>query len=100
MAARGIKVKSTFVSDGPGNGYRARVPVEVRERLGARVGDELVFEEGCEQAVMRAALLGPYFVVRLERAAPAQVAVSTAASQPLESLAEAVRKKQEEAGKK
>lgn len=80
---------------------RARVPTPVREALGGGVGDSLVFEEGCDEAVQRAALRGPYFVVRVERAAsaapeepPARAAEPTLSRTPeLEPFADAVRKK-------
>lgn len=76
---------------------RAGVPGEVNDRLGARVGDKLVFEEGCDGAVTRAALKGRYFVVRLERAhepsAQAVQSVGVTDDAPLEPFAEAVRKR-------
>lgn len=80
------------------DGVRANVPALVRNHLGARVGDTLVFEEGCEASVQRAALRGRYFVVRAERA-PEQAerqpeAMEMQADTPaVESFAEAVRRK-------
>jgi bifunctional DNA-binding transcriptional regulator/antitoxin component of YhaV-PrlF toxin-antitoxin module len=98
-----ISAEAEFFSDGHAGGFRARVPASVRDKLGARPGDTIIFEEGCEAAVTRAALLGPYFVVRLKRkeqaaetstAADLTVAQSvTAFGKAFESLEESVRKK-------
>jgi bifunctional DNA-binding transcriptional regulator/antitoxin component of YhaV-PrlF toxin-antitoxin module len=54
------------------------VPAPVRDRLGAKPGDTLVFEEGCERSVMLASLRGTYFVVRVERAEEAKIDVESA----------------------
>ena len=97
-----IKAVSTFVADRTPGRINARVPVAVRQLLGARAGDGLVWEEGCEAAVTRAALKGPYFVVRLEpgASAPSPCPTPTPAESmerfgtALESMADAVRRKQ------
>jgi bifunctional DNA-binding transcriptional regulator/antitoxin component of YhaV-PrlF toxin-antitoxin module len=89
-----VTVKTKFISDGRTNGgaSRARVPAEVRDSLGAKLGDTLLFEEGCEETHARAALRGKYFIVRVAKveAIKAEEAVPDA---QLEPLSEAVRKK-------
>lgn len=79
---------------------RASVPTAIREALEAKSGDKLIFEQGCESAVFRAALKGTYFVVTLERAKKVEpvieeVEVVNAPNEPmiLESFAETVRKR-------
>lgn len=71
----------------------AEVPTIVRDALGGRADDSLIFEEGCERTVTRASLLGPYFVVRLEPAAVPLPAAAEAQAAPPESFSDAVRKK-------
>jgi bifunctional DNA-binding transcriptional regulator/antitoxin component of YhaV-PrlF toxin-antitoxin module len=99
-----ITAKSQFIADS-GGGFRARVPSVVRDKLGARVGDKLVFEEGTTITAERAALRGTYFIVRLEPectavlredavTAPEQPHGETVDAPYIESLAEAVRRKQ------
>lgn len=93
-----IKAEAQFVDD-RGGGTRARVPAVVRDRLGARLGDKIIFEEGCDAAVQRAALRGAYFVIRLERSecavgeAVAPYPAPAAGAPDLESLADAVARK-------
>ena len=50
-----------------------RVPNIVREDLGGREGDKLIFERGSTWAAERAAARGTYYIVRLERAPSAAV---------------------------
>jgi bifunctional DNA-binding transcriptional regulator/antitoxin component of YhaV-PrlF toxin-antitoxin module len=101
-----VRAKAKFVKDGDHS--RARVPSDVRDRLGAGLGDTLIFEEGCMESVQRAALLpGAYFVVRLERRQVAEEQqplnarqgtaerAQTASPAQLESFADAVRRKQQ-----
>jgi bifunctional DNA-binding transcriptional regulator/antitoxin component of YhaV-PrlF toxin-antitoxin module len=95
-----IRAESELLADKQGtNGTRARVPAEVRDRFGARLGDKFIFEEGCEQARVRAALKGTYFIVTVERAAtlpeasPVEHVEGSAPDAPVESFADVVRKK-------
>lgn len=92
-----VYAEATFKREGANQAPLARVPNGVRARFAAQHGDKLIFEEGCEAAVQRAALRGPYFVVRLERApqpVEAQAVAQTGPAAPAtESLAEAVRRK-------
>ena len=66
----------------------ARVPPTVRDLLGARPGDTLVFQEGCDRSVMLAALRGKYFVVSVERAEEQSEGAVTAEALVEESLSE------------
>jgi bifunctional DNA-binding transcriptional regulator/antitoxin component of YhaV-PrlF toxin-antitoxin module len=52
------------------NRVEGKIPAAVRDHLGAREGDTLVFELGNTHVADRAAVPGPYFVVTLRRAAP------------------------------
>lgn len=108
-----IREEAPVRKDGDNLKGRASVPVAIGDALGARIGDRLVFEEGCETAVQRALLRGglKYFVVYLERAPEPAVseetlgvleehqylATASGIVKPpeLESFAEAVKKKQE-----
>jgi bifunctional DNA-binding transcriptional regulator/antitoxin component of YhaV-PrlF toxin-antitoxin module len=103
MTREFITAKAQFLLDGSG-GYRARVPASVRDKLGARPGDILIFEEGTTQTAERAALRGVYFVVRMEPgvslaaeppAAPVTAPAGSGESPDaqLESLAAAVARK-------
>lgn len=60
---------------------RGDIPGTVINLLGGCAGDQIVFELGCDKAVMEAALRGPYVVARLVRAPttpqPAQVQASS-----------------------
>lgn len=106
MAKERIRAEVKFVKDGAANLCRARLPAVVRDRLGARPGDALVIEEGCEQSVMRATLRKgnlPYFIITLERATeatPIPVVENVETSERMESLAEAVERKRREAREK
>ncbi|HEX8653092.1 MAG TPA: hypothetical protein VF708_19905 [Pyrinomonadaceae bacterium] len=95
-ASKRIRAESTLIADRSGNG-RARVPTKVRDHLGGHVGDHFIFEEGCMKAAEDAALLGAYFIVRLERAEqkPEQeMSAKQDVATELEPLAEVVRRKQ------
>lgn len=90
-----VRAEVTFKRGGTKSPCEARLPAAVRDHLGGKVGDKLVFDEGCERAVTEAALKGRYFVVRLERPT---LAVSPAPLEEpkttrIETLAEAVTRK-------
>lgn len=70
----------------------ALVPAAVRDHLGAKEGDALIFETGCLHNAERAALEG-YVIVKLKRAAPVQISIDV--SEP-ESLIVAVERKRKE----
>ncbi len=76
----------------------ALIPAAVRRTLGARAGDSLVIEEGCEAVVQRAALRGKYFVVTVEPAPPEESLPKAMdeASAALDSFAYVVQRKREE----
>jgi bifunctional DNA-binding transcriptional regulator/antitoxin component of YhaV-PrlF toxin-antitoxin module len=67
MARNRIRAEAVFISDRSKGGSRARVPAAIRDFLGVGPGDSIVFDEGCDQAVQRAALPGPYVVVSVKR---------------------------------
>jgi hypothetical protein len=83
-------------SESKGSSAYASVPAEVRDCLGAKVGDSLVFEQGSTWAAERAAAQGPYFIVTVKRA-PAEESAAreavAAPTAPLPSLAEDVRRR-------
>lgn len=96
-----VKAETTFKKEGANLVPQARVPNLVREHLGARHGDRLLFVEGSIRAVEEAAMRGSYFVVRLERAVVAAEAEEGAAEEvPLSAGAVAVRESLEEAVRK
>jgi bifunctional DNA-binding transcriptional regulator/antitoxin component of YhaV-PrlF toxin-antitoxin module len=105
MPRERIRTEVAFVRDGVGNHVRARIPAIVRDRLGAKPGDKLIIEEGCEQAVTRATLTKgnlPYFIVTLERAPePVQESAEQVATPVVEeSLAATVARKLREGKEK
>lgn len=63
-----MRAEAEFKREGNVSVPLARVPGEVRQFFDARPGDTLVFEEGSAAVAEKAALRGPYVVVRLERA--------------------------------
>ncbi|HEX8177887.1 MAG TPA: hypothetical protein VF543_22550 [Pyrinomonadaceae bacterium] len=100
-----VVARSLFVPDYSGDELgRARVPGDVRAALRAKVGDQLIFEEGCMSAVENALKRKgdrKYFVVYLEPAPPsveqpskAPVAEAGESLTPqIETLEESVRRK-------
>jgi hypothetical protein len=102
-----LQAVAKYMSGGSSHGSRAQVPSEVRDMLGAEAGDMLIFEKGSMHAAEAAALKGTYLVVRFVRAqeqqasplspppAPLQPDSEAVTPAPIESLADAVRKKQE-----
>lgn len=92
IAKRRLKATATLRAR-KGGGSRARVPAAVRDALGAKPGDQVIFEEGSPQAVDLAALKGRYFVVTLNRAEePAQAPIE-APVPALEPLDQVVKKR-------
>lgn len=87
------------------------IPSTVSRELGAGDGDKLIFERGCLQVTERAALLGPYMIVRLkprtrqDQAVRDETAVVGLAAQESqvpagESFAQAVKQKLETRNKR
>jgi bifunctional DNA-binding transcriptional regulator/antitoxin component of YhaV-PrlF toxin-antitoxin module len=106
VAGKENSIRSFFavVREKIDGGSRAMVPAEVRDGLGARPGDKIVFEAGSERAVFLAALKGDYFVVTIERrkdepALHEQQIKSENSSASVESLAETVKRKLSGEGK-
>jgi hypothetical protein len=61
-----------WTRDGHNSGrVEGKIPAAVRDHLGAGDGGVLVFEEGSTFVAERAAARGAYFVVYLDRSAPA-----------------------------
>lgn len=64
-----LRAEAQVHKDGHGETGRAKVPSVISQALGAKVGDRLIFDEGCEAAVQRALMRTgsrKYFVVYLE----------------------------------
>lgn len=84
--------------------FRMRYPHEVREVLGGTHGDKVVFAQGNVHVAEQAALRGCYFVVWVEPGeSPANEpppATVHAESSTLEPLAEAMKKKLAEKGRR
>lgn len=87
-----IRAEANFVRGGRHTRVRAQVPSAIKNCFGANKGDTLVFEEGCDKAVMLAALSPDgYFVVRIKRATE-QVEHEPRADDGLEPFAAAVNR--------
>jgi hypothetical protein len=98
MARNRISANTTYSRRTGEATVRAYVPMAITHHLGAREGDKLIFEEGCEDAVWKAALKGEYFIVRIERAEqpapqPVIAEAAPAPSAPLGSLADEVQRR-------
>lgn len=70
MPRRRFKEVRTAYKRRPGPYERVEIncPSAVREFFDAQAGDQLVFVEGNAHSAERAAVLGPYLIVRLEQA--------------------------------
>jgi bifunctional DNA-binding transcriptional regulator/antitoxin component of YhaV-PrlF toxin-antitoxin module len=100
-----LKAESIFIKDKDKSGARGSIPSAVRDFLGAKIGDKLIFEEGSDASIQRAIFRNKsarYVVVSLEPAATEQPASSppaaqtTAMHEPQVPFSEVVRKKLEE----
>lgn len=97
---QGVRVKKVLKKGSGKTGTKVLLPARVRDGLGARFGDTVVYEEGSVWAAEAAAARGKYFILSVERApnppaAPAAEAGQPARTPPGDSFEEAVRRKLE-----
>jgi bifunctional DNA-binding transcriptional regulator/antitoxin component of YhaV-PrlF toxin-antitoxin module len=100
-----ISIKAGIIGDGQNrpNRVKSLVPKAIRDYLGGRKGDELVYEEGTAWSEDDARKVGRYVILRLGKKAVAKAEASQETTErapavQLEPLAEAVRKKRDERG--